>query len=132
MALPHEERHDVGVLFVHGIGRSRRGDTLARFGDAFVRWIDGWLAKADVTAEGVRPTARLGSAVLDPPRGVRDPPAHATLVLRHVPAMRTGVPETPTSRDVRCLLAEAWWAQSFPPPTYGELVTWAFKALPWT
>jgi hypothetical protein len=30
------------------------------------------------------------------------------------------------------LLAEGWWADSFPAPTYSELVSWSFRAVPWS
>src|SRR5262249_12974531 len=31
----------------------------------------------------------------------------------------------------RWLLSESWWAQSFPAPSYRELVSWSLRALPW-
>jgi hypothetical protein len=32
----------------------------------------------------------------------------------------------------RWLLRESWWAESLPAPTYGELVSWSVRALPWS
>src|SRR5262245_4350075 len=32
----------LGVLFVHGIGAQRRGETLAQFGEPLFRWLDEW------------------------------------------------------------------------------------------
>jgi hypothetical protein len=35
-------------------------------------------------------------------------------------------------RETRWLLAESWWAESFDPPTFGELCKWALVIVPWT
>src|SRR5207244_8088597 len=34
-------------------------------------------------------------------------------------------------QNEKWLLAEGWWADSFPAPTYSELVSWSFRAVPW-
>jgi hypothetical protein len=36
-------RHEVGILFVHGIGEQKRGQTLVEFGEPVCRWITQWL-----------------------------------------------------------------------------------------
>lgn len=38
-------KHDLGVLFVHGIGQQRQGDTLARWGDAVITWMRRWFGE---------------------------------------------------------------------------------------
>ncbi len=34
--------HDLGVLFVHGIGEQQQGSTLVAFGEPLYRWLDRW------------------------------------------------------------------------------------------
>ena len=36
--------HDLGVLFVHGIGTQRRGETLSRCTGALYRWLEKWFS----------------------------------------------------------------------------------------
>jgi hypothetical protein len=36
------EMHDLGVLFVHGIGEQQQGSTLVGFGEPIYRWLDRW------------------------------------------------------------------------------------------
>jgi hypothetical protein len=43
-AEPPAARHALGVLFVHGIGVQRRGETLAEFGRPILRWLEEWCA----------------------------------------------------------------------------------------
>jgi hypothetical protein len=40
---PERQQHDLGVLFVHGIGEQERGSTLVQFGEPVYRWLDQWL-----------------------------------------------------------------------------------------
>lgn len=41
---PPAARHDLGVLFVHGIGAQRRGETLGEFGRPILQWLEEWCA----------------------------------------------------------------------------------------
>jgi hypothetical protein len=41
----------VGILFVHGIGHQRKGETLLRFGEPLFDWLKRWLAEAKVNGE---------------------------------------------------------------------------------
>ena len=36
---PDPDSHDLGVVFVHGIGEQRPGDLLTEAGDAMVAWL---------------------------------------------------------------------------------------------
>jgi len=100
------KEYRLGVLFVHGIGRPRLGETMTRWGDALIRVIG--LATKHTVAVTVD-KAHTGSRR-----------AEAKLVLQN------------DGQRERWLLKECWWAQSFPPPTYGELVSWSLWALPWS
>ena len=44
-SLKDANTHQLGVLFVHGIGEQPRGDTLLRFGDPCIVRLDRWLEK---------------------------------------------------------------------------------------
>jgi hypothetical protein len=48
----------VGVLLVHGIGQQARGDTLLRFGQPIVYWLDGWLSGAALSLFAKRVNGR--------------------------------------------------------------------------
>lgn len=117
-----EPRHDLGVLFVHGIGQSKQGETLLNFGEPLRAAIEQLLEPAD-RARAV--TAKVSAAWLsDPGDGI---PARAELSIE---GACTSGPDTNTPS--RWLLAEAWWAQTFPTPTYGDIASWSFGALPAT
>lgn len=103
----------LAVLLVHGMGEQHRGDTLLAWLDAIVGTIEAATrnrVSADVEwAElGQRSDASGGT------------PAHATIRIRG-----DGI-------DERWLAVEAWWAQTFTAPSFAQLVTWSFRAIPWT
>lgn len=108
-----EKGAELGVLFIHGIGQQKRGDTLLEFGEPICRWLEASGAKVQVgkTQLGIDP---------DDPAA----PAHADVSVsaRGDFYDRTG----------RVLLAESCWAESFPTPTFREVARWALIALPWT
>ena len=104
------KRYSLGVLFVHGIGTQRARNTVVPWGDELVRVIrEATANNAVVTVDRARP----GS-------GTSAEPAEAEVTI--------------VSKDSseRWLLTEAWWAESFPAPTYGELVSWSVRAVPWS
>ena len=109
----------VGVLFIHGIGTQRKGETLASFGGALYRWLE--LAKFRGGDDHVG-HVRLEDARLVVPE---DPsaPAHARLRLN------AGDPQVP---DIEWLLAESWWAESFGAPSFASLAEWGLGIIPWT
>jgi hypothetical protein len=105
----------LGVLFVHGIGTQPPRDTLVRWGDALLNVI-GMATKGRAIENEVILTVGQASA------GDRsgDKPAEVAVDLRY------------GDRTERWLLAEGWWADCFPAPTYSELVSWSVRALPWS
>lgn len=113
-----EAKAPLGILFVHGIGAQRKGETLASFGGALYRWLD--LAK-DRAGDGAA-TVRLADARLVVPE---DPaaPAHARMTLN------SGEKD---AADVEWLLAESWWAESFGSPSFKDLAEWGLGIIPWT
>ncbi len=112
-----EPLHDLGVLFVHGIGQSGRAETLLRFGEPLRACV-----------EAIVEPAAAGSAAASVPTACLEPeaatgPARAELRISGAGGAHA---------ESRWLLAEAWWAKKFPPPTFGEIVGWSFGVLPWT
>ena len=105
----------LGVLFVHGIGTQPPRDTLVRWGDVLLKVI------ARATEEEPGRTIPIVCQA-DPGDRSGDKPAEVAVEFRC------------NGRDQRekWVLAEAWWADSFPAPTYSELVSWSFRAVPWS
>ena len=58
------KRHDVGVLFVHGIGEQHQGDTLIRFAEPVIKWIKEWVASRPGHNEGSPEPVRIIESVL--------------------------------------------------------------------
>lgn len=128
------EHHRLGILLVHGIGTQPQRETLVRWGDALVELIaeatgtpkqsqaeqaaaEGHAAQAEPLAPPLRVTLDRAS----PGSGTAEDAAEVAIVL-----------ETADGRQERWLLTECWWADVFPPPTYGELVSWSLRAVPWS
>src|SRR5947209_2900988 len=109
------EKFQLGVLLVHGIGTQPPRDTLVRWGDALLNVI-GKAIENQVIENRVIVTVGQASA------GDRsgDKPAEVAVDLRY------------GDWTEKWLLAEGWWADCFPAPTYSELVSWSVRALPWS
>ena len=90
---------------VHGIGTQSSGDLLIGWGDEILNGI------RRATNDKVCPTVERGAIPADDD-------ARAEMEVR-------------LGDNERWLFAEGWWAQSFRAPTYRELVSWGFRALPW-
>lgn len=99
----------LGLVLVHGVGEQGRGTTLLTWLDTIVGTIEAATA-GRVSVEVERATLSGGAAS----------PPHAVVRLRG-----DGV-------DERWLAAEAWWAQTFVAPSFGQLASWSFRAVPWT
>ncbi|HVF05292.1 MAG TPA: hypothetical protein VNA20_10655 [Frankiaceae bacterium] len=95
----------LGVLVVHGIGEQRRGSSVRQAADALAR--------------ALRPHATVTLAGVDvDPDADRERPAHLEILLE-----RDG-------DAARWLLAESWWARAFQPPTFREVLRWAWRVAP--
>lgn len=114
-----QDRFSLGILFVHGIGTQRKGETLTNFGGGLYKWLDSAKDRGECR-QFERVT--LNDARLVAPE---DPgaPAHANLTLHPV-----GVAQTP----VQWLLAESWWAEAFAAPSFTDLASWGVNIVPWT
>ncbi len=128
MPLPDipDEQFDLGVLLVHGIGESTQGQTLLGFGEPL---LDN-LRELLLPPSGGGPTnasASVRAAWLTAPED--GGPARAEVQIDGISARGSG-PGSPLRS--RWLLAEGWWAETFPTPTYREFLSWALGVLPAT
>jgi hypothetical protein len=103
--VPESENHDIGVLFVHGIGDQRRGATLREFGLPLIESVGDWLGHARVTS--------VQAAEAD-----QDVPDHAEVTIQS------------DGRTLRVLTAESWWAATFCVPGYLVLMRWLLSVVP--
>ncbi len=118
--------HDFGVLFVHGIGESRRAETLVHFAEPVLTRVRE-LIEEDYARRGTNPPGEPAVKVLDAElTGKEGAPAYAAV---HVGVPDPDEPERPTQR---WLIAESWWAESFPTPTFSDVAAWGFETIPWT
>lgn len=142
------ELHRLGILLVHGIGTQPQRETLVRWGDALVELIAG-ATKAPEREAAAGGAAEAKAGEEDAPKAATEevpnatpaarPPLTVTLD-RARPGSGTAEDaaevalalETADGRQERWLLTECWWADVFPPPTYGELVSWSVRAVPWS
>ncbi len=125
--------HEIGVLFVHGIGQQTRGRTLLDVGGHLQDWISRWVLGSNVVnaregpREGPIPTSPGDAQVtLESVLFEQTPdqdPAHAII--------RIEVGPEDDRRSSSWLLAEAFWADSFPKPYFPEVVTWTMLVFPW-
>jgi len=125
-------RFELGVLFVHGIGQQKKGDTLVRFGEPLVRCIQDRFVHGKAASEiGMEDAGRVEIRRSTLEGGGDDgAPPHAEVFIRNIGAFRRERSAT-TFSDARWLFAEAWWAESFPTPSYAQICVWAVDVLPW-
>jgi hypothetical protein len=103
------QKFDLGVLMVHGIGTPPAGDTLVRWGDVLLKTIRrATQNKVHFDVEHAAPENWAGMDRLE-------------AVVR----LSFG------NHTEEWLLREGWWADTFPLPSYRELLSWIVRALPW-
>ena len=77
--MEHEKKHDIGVLFVHGLGIHQRGATLLHYGSPLIRCIDNLLYSDrdgyPAAAELLTRTDILNASVHTPSSDIVDPPS---------------------------------------------------------
>src|SRR5438128_210584 len=121
------EKYPIGVLFVHGIGDQKSGETLVSYADPIVDFTQDWLAntrRLDRT-EFQGGFCTLGSASLE--SSSRRPPN----VELHLIAYKKQAAGDPVPVTSVWLLAECLWAKCFPPPSAAEVIAWGIPVAPW-
>jgi hypothetical protein len=103
----NDRRFDLGVLFIHGIGHQRPSETLVGFGDPLIHYLKVSPTYANLTSAGDSTPAR----------------AEVEYTIHS---------KDNQSRKTQWVLAEGYWADTVITPTFGSLVGWCFRILPWT
>ncbi len=122
-AIAEEERAEIGVLLVHGIGEQAEADALLSQGEPLIDWLREWLtgggpdglSKGQVHVDAARLRAVRTEAVS---------PAYARIDI-NMPR-----PDGRHSDTERWLFAEAWWSNSVQAPDTARLLIWMFTRLP--
>jgi len=110
---------DLGVLLVHGMGEQKRRATLDTDGGEILEWLRKRVETAG--ADGAGMVEILDEVQRGVAAGDGDLPAH--VIVRITPPPGAGAP-------AYWLIAEGWWAESFPPADYEEFAPWARAAGP--
>ncbi|MGI8486242.1 MAG: hypothetical protein ACR2OU_18525, partial [Thermomicrobiales bacterium] len=117
------EVHEVGILFIHGMGKHQRGDFLRQIGEPLYLWLAAWLGRGDVDAP--KHIMRAGeSSFRVPHREDRGAPAHSL-----VETVVTG--EDGRRRKITWLGVDGWWADEVVPPTFSQVASWGLGLAPW-
>lgn len=113
--------HQLGILFVHGVGEQRRGQVLTSFGDPLIRTLEAWV-------EGrARGKIRAVKGVLSPaPSGFE--PLHAVVSVDYCIEKHDNEEARPTAL---WLLTESWWAGDFQHPPFAKLAGWLLTTGAW-
>ena len=114
---------ELGILFVHGIGEQKQGQTLIRFADPISGWLAAWLTRGRWTEAGVRAGDDIRVSLEDA-NLAGDDPAHLVMTIA-----KAGELSLPGNH--RWLLAESWWAESFYPPRTTTLLLWLLLIAPY-
>lgn len=118
---PMPARYALGVLWVHGIGEQRQGETLTQFGTPVIEWLSRWLAPDP--GKPVRGVSRVERAQLHDPGLDGGAPAHATLSLR--------VAAGDAEQQQEWLFAEGWWGAQVIEPKMRPFLAWLVTRGPW-
>lgn len=116
-----DDRADLGILLVHGIGQQRQGETLAQFAEPIIEWIRDWLFHESPSGTNVAAIPIRGR--LRPPLLATTDPAHAEVLIA---TARQG-----TGDAQRWLFAEAWWGPQVLVPSIGGFTAWLLTRASW-
>lgn len=113
----------LGILFVHGIGFAKRGETIPWAGEPLYRFMSAWLNGTT----GETPDFRIylsNTRLVRPIPSELDAPAYTQMYFPRTPGK-------PSKRDPSWVLAESVWDTEFTPPSFGDIVSWGFNVGPW-
>lgn len=116
---------DLGVLFVHGIGEQPQGDTLLRFAEPVLDWLDRWVRREGRDDGNVR----IETAALQMPDASSAPPHSIVSIDGGRPAEAQA--DASSSERSRWLLAESWWADELRRPRFARLALWMLTVGTW-
>jgi hypothetical protein len=125
-----DSKPEVGILIIHGIGEQKRGQTIVDYADPLFRFMQRWIGEPRqeaLSGNQSSPPAqahykvRADRAVLDGGTERDKTPPHVTVEIE-------GPPGTLVTRWI---IAEAFWADCFPPPSSVAVSHWLMKIGPW-
>jgi uncharacterized membrane protein YgdD (TMEM256/DUF423 family) len=118
-----QPKPDLGVLFVHGIGEQKQGETLTSFADALSGWFSSWITDGCYVEPGIGPLdpaeVVLSRTELAPGDAL---PAQSVLTVRA---------DDELGGERTWLLRESWWAGTFQQPKTSTLLKWMLGILPY-
>jgi hypothetical protein len=112
MTIDSSQLHKYGVLFVHGVGEQKRGETLSSAANPMLAWLRSWLGFSGVGKISQNHTLLDINAAGDP--------AHLEFELNI----------NNPHEEHRWVFAESHWAESFIPPTSLALFVWVISVGP--
>jgi hypothetical protein len=118
-----DQSKPIGILFVHGIGAEKQGETLLGYSEPVFNWIARWLSASNgTTATGNRPAQSIEviETNLYPKNGE---PAHSHWVMH----LRDGKNKL---QKTDWIAAECWWAETIAPSNWRQTIDWAMKVVP--
>jgi hypothetical protein len=121
---PGKKPFGLGVLFVHGVGEQRRGDTLTEMGDALIEWVKRWVDRPPPgQVSGRKGDIRILSASLREPGD--------DLVSFSNLALQITIPHGGRRQTANWLVGESWWADVFRPPSFAQFLAWGLGVGQW-
>ncbi len=113
----------IGVLFVHGIGAEKQGETLLAYSEPLFKWIAHWLRDGEgTTAADTLPAQSIEVLNTDlfPTDGA---PAHSKWVM-HLRDSENKI------RNTEWIAAECWWADTIVASSWRQTIKWALQVVP--
>src|SRR5262249_45316408 len=115
--------HNLGILFVHGIGDQPEGNTLLAFGEPLLQWLNRWLHRVDGEPHG---DVSVVKTLLTPSKLDQQVPPHAELCVE----FRQGEGASESSQS--WLMAESWWGGDVKAPAFGQVAGWMMTVGAWS
>lgn len=97
---------ELGVLLVHGMGKSKQGEILSKWAKALLDTLEEEGAKVIALESRLRPSGHF-----------------ASITSKIIPD---------GGKPFRLRIVEAWWAETFAPPSFISVFRWSLLAFPWT
>lgn len=120
---PPIEVREVGILFVHGMGKHQRGDFLRQVGEPLYDWLAAWLGQEDLDVRHRVLRARETSFRV-PHREDEGGPAHS--VVETIVVGADG-----RRRQITWWAVDGLWADEVVAPTFGQVASWGLGLAPW-
>jgi hypothetical protein len=117
-----DQSKPIGILFVHGIGTEKQGETLLGYSEPVFKWIARWLKTGNRMAATGSPaeSIEVTSTELFPEDGA---PAHSRWVMH----LRNSEKKI---EDTHWIAAESWWAETIVASNWRQTIDWAKQVVP--